>query len=165
MAKKQDTGNNKKKFLIFWGVILFPFLMFFVVMWGAKTGNLGFDELPSLEELENPKSNLASEIITAAGVVIGKYFKENRTNVKYEELSPYLVDALIATEDERYRSHSGIDFRGLVRAVVNLGGAGGASTITQQLAKQFFTYSPRLEIFSAAFSPKSLTSFSEPCLK
>lgn len=107
-------------------------------MWGAKTGSLGFDPLPSLEELENPKSNLASEIYTADGKMIGKYFKENRVNVRYDELSPYLVDALIATEDERYRSHSGIDFRGLVRAVVKLGKAGGASTITQQLAKMMF---------------------------
>lgn len=138
MAKNKNTSGNKKKILIFWIIVLFPFLLFYIVMWGAKTGSLGFDPLPSLEELENPKSNLASEIITADGKVIGKYFKENRTNIKYEELSPYLVDALIATEDERYRSHSGIDFRGLVRAVVNMGGAGGASTITQQLAKMMF---------------------------
>ncbi len=109
-------------------------------MWGAKTGNLGFDPLPSLEELENPTSNLASEIITSDGKLLGKYFKENRTNIKYEDLSPYLVDALIATEDERYRDHSGIDFRGLVRAVIHFGSAGGASTITQQLAKMMFKH-------------------------
>lgn len=138
MTKQQNKPKKKRKILIFWCIILFPFLMFFVVMWGAKTGSLGFAPLPSLEELENPKSNLASEVITSDGKVMGKYFKENRTNVKYEELSPYLVDALIATEDERYREHSGIDFRGLVRAVVNLGSAGGASTITQQLAKMMF---------------------------
>jgi len=138
MAKTQEQPNNKKKILIFWMIVLLPILLFFVVMWGAKTGTLGFNELPSLEELENPKSNLASEVITSDGKIIGKYFKENRTNIKYEELSPYLVDALIATEDERYREHSGIDFRGLVRAVVNMGSAGGASTITQQLAKMMF---------------------------
>jgi len=109
-------------------------------MWGAKNGTLGFESLPDIEELENPKSNLASEIITSDGKVIGKYFLQNRTNVKYEELSPFLVDALIATEDERYRTHSGIDFRGLVRAVANLGSAGGASTITQQLAKMMFEH-------------------------
>ena len=78
MAKKQHTKNNKKKALIFWSIVLFPFLMFFIVMWGAKTGSLGFNELPSLEELENPKSNLASEIITGDGKVIGKYFLQNR---------------------------------------------------------------------------------------
>lgn len=109
-------------------------------MWGAKTGSLGFDPLPSLEELENPKSNLASEIITSDGKVIGKYFLQNRTNVKYEELSPFLVDALIATEDERFRVHSGIDLRGLTRAVFYMGKAGGASTITQQLAKMMFDH-------------------------
>lgn len=138
MAKKQDKPNYKKKLLIFWMIVLLPVLLFFIVMWGAKTGSLGFKPLPSLEELENPKSNLASEVITADGKVIGNYFLQNRTNVKYEELSPYLVDALIATEDERFREHSGIDFRGLVRAVANFGSAGGASTITQQLAKMMF---------------------------
>ncbi len=112
------------------------------MMWGAKAGTLGFDELPDLEELENPKSNLASEIITSDGKMIGKYFLQNRTNVKYEDLSPFLVDALIATEDERYRVHSGIDLRGLVRAVAKLGSAGGASTITQQLAKMMFHEKP-----------------------
>jgi len=119
-------------------MVLIPVLLLFVIMWGAKNGTLGFDSLPDLEELENPKSNLASEIITSDGKVIGKYFFQNRTNVKYEELSPFLVDALIATEDERFREHSGIDFRGLVRAVSKLGKAGGASTITQQLAKMMF---------------------------
>jgi penicillin-binding protein 1A len=140
MAKKQNSNPNVIKWvLLSWVfVVLLPFLVFFITMWAAKTGSLGFDPLPSLEELENPKSNLASEIFTADGKMIGKYFKENRTNVKFEELSPFLVDALIATEDERFRSHSGIDFRGLMRAVVNLGSAGGASTITQQLAKMMF---------------------------
>ena len=140
MAKKQDSKPNVIKWvLLTWVfVVVLPFLVFFITMWAAKTGSLGFDPLPSLEELENPKSNLASEIFTADGKMIGKYFKENRTNVKFEELSPFLVDALIATEDERFRSHSGIDFRGLMRAVVNLGSAGGASTITQQLAKMKF---------------------------
>ena len=140
MAKKQNSNPNVIKWvLLSWVfVVLLPFLVFFITMWAAKTGSLGFDPLPSLEELENPKSNLASEIFTADGKMIGKYFKENRTNVKYDDLSPFLVDALIATEDERFRSHSGIDFRGLMRAVVNLGSAGGASTITQQLAKMMF---------------------------
>ncbi len=134
--------NNKPKLLkwtlIFWGVILLPVALLYITMWGAKTGSLGFDPLPDLTELENPKSNLASEIITSDNEVIGKYFLQNRTNVEFEELSPFLVDALIATEDERYSEHSGIDFKGLVRAVVNMGAAGGASTITQQLAKMMF---------------------------
>ena len=135
-----STSTNQKKIIIsFWGLfVVLPIFMFFVIMLCAKTGSLGFEDLPSLQELENPKSNLASEIITTDGKLLGKYFKENRTNVKYGELSPYLISALIATEDERFLNHSGIDFRGLVRAVVNLGSAGGASTITQQLAKMMF---------------------------
>ena len=114
------------------------FLMFLFVMLCAGNGWLGFQPLPSFEELENPKSNLASEIISADGKTLGRYFKENRVNIRYSDLSPHLITALVATEDERFYNHSGIDFRGLVRAVVKLGKAGGASTITQQLAKMLF---------------------------
>jgi penicillin-binding protein 1A len=139
LTKKQHTAtNNKKWILIFWGLILLMLLSFYVLMWAAKTGAYPFEPMPDLTELENPKSNLASEIITSDGKVIGKYFLQNRTNIRFEDLSPHLVDALIATEDERYREHSGIDLRGLIRAVVNMGSAGGASTITQQLAKMMF---------------------------
>jgi len=139
MGKKNHTPVNTKKWIaFFWAAVFIPILLLYIIMWAAKTGSLGFDSLPDLTELENPKSNLASEIITADGKVIGKYFLQNRTNINYEDLSPHLVNALIATEDERYRTHSGIDFRGLVRAVINMGSAGGASTITQQLAKMMF---------------------------
>jgi penicillin-binding protein 1A len=136
--EKNKKKSTRKNALIFWGIIFMPFLLVFLMMFGAKTGSLGFDDLPDLTELENPKSNLASEIITSDKQLIGKYFLQNRTNVNYSDLSPFLIDALIATEDERYRDHSGIDFRGLIRAVVKLGRAGGASTITQQLAKMMF---------------------------
>ncbi|MDT8413471.1 MAG: transglycosylase domain-containing protein [Vicingaceae bacterium] len=126
---------------MFWLLVILPFLFIYILFLGAKNGTLSFDPLPDLTELENPTSNLASEIITADGKVIGKYFKENRTNITYEELSPYIIDALIATEDERFHNHSGIDFRGLLRAVAKMGKAGGASTITQQLAKMMFEHS------------------------
>ena len=99
----------------------------------------GFGALPSFEDLENPQSNLATEVISADGVTIGKYAKENRTPITYKELPQNLVNALIATEDERFYEHSGIDFRGTARAVIKLGSGGGASTITQQLAKNLFT--------------------------
>ncbi len=138
MGKQPNKKSNKKKIIIFWCLIVSPVFLFLIVMWAANSGSLGFKPLPSLEELENPKSNLASEIITADGKVIGKYFLQNRTNVKYGDLSPHLVDALIATEDARFENHSGIDFRGLMRAVIYMGSAGGASTITQQLAKMMF---------------------------
>jgi len=138
LAKQTNNNSRRKKIFIFWMVMASPVLLLTILLFGAKTGTLGFDPLPSLEEIENPTSNLASEIITADGKLLGKYFKENRTNIKYQDLSPFLIDALIATEDERFREHSGIDFRGLVRAVTKLGRAGGASTITQQLAKMMF---------------------------
>ena len=97
-------------------------------------------DLPSFEELENPKSKLASQVLTADGVMLGRYFTENRVNVNYQDLPPHLEEALIATEDERYYEHSGIDGRALGRvAVKNVllqqRSAGGGSTLTQQLAK------------------------------
>ncbi|MDX1939856.1 MAG: transglycosylase domain-containing protein [Saprospiraceae bacterium] len=105
---------------------------------------LSFTNLPSVEQLENPKSELASQVIANNGEVFGRYYTENRVPVPYDSLSPNLIRALISTEDERYYSHSGIDFRALARAVVKtfiLGqsSSGGASTITQQLAKLLFT--------------------------
>jgi penicillin-binding protein 1A len=104
-------------------------------------------DLPTFEELENPKSNLASEVYAANGEVLGRYYYENRVPVTFEELSPYIEQALISTEDERYFKHSGIDFEGLVRVALKTGllrnrSAGGASTITQQLAKMLFTEKP-----------------------
>lgn len=108
---------------------------------------LSYSDLPSFEELENPKNNLASEVYASNGEVLGRYFIENRVPVDYEQISDHVINALIATEDERYLSHAGIDFRGLGRAGVKtvlLGdsNAGGASTITQQLAKMLFTKTP-----------------------
>lgn len=95
--------------------------------------------MPKFEELENPETNLATEIFSADGETLGKYYSENRTPIKYEDLPDHLVQALVATEDERFYEHSGIDARGTMRAAVYLGERGGASTITQQLAKQLFT--------------------------
>ncbi|GGB77901.1 penicillin-binding protein 1A [Flavobacterium suaedae] len=97
-----------------------------------------FGKLPSFEQLENPEYNIATEIISSDGVTIGKFFAENRTPVKYSDLPQNLVNALVATEDERFFEHSGIDARGTIRAVANLGRNGGASTVTQQLAKNLF---------------------------
>ncbi|MCB0566619.1 MAG: penicillin-binding protein [Phaeodactylibacter sp.] len=123
-------------------------------MWYISLGSLGaillsflilsFTNLPSVEQLENPKSEEASQIFAANGEVIGRYYTENRVPVSYSELSPNLVNALIATEDERYREHSGIDFTALGRVAIKtvlMGqrSSGGASTITQQLAKLLFT--------------------------
>jgi penicillin-binding protein 1A len=134
--KKQQT-QFKKYIKWFWGIFLGGFAFVFLLFIIAALG--GFGSLPSFQDLENPQSNLATEVISADGVTIGKYAKENRTPIKFKEIPQNLVHALIATEDERFYEHSGIDFRGTARAVVKLGSGGGASTITQQLAKNLFT--------------------------
>ena len=101
-----------------------------------------FGELPTFEQLENPENNLASEIFTEDNQLLGKYYIANRSFIYFEDLSPYVVHALIATEDIRFEKHSGIDVRGLFRVMLKtiLGGqnAGGGSTLTQQLAKNLF---------------------------
>ncbi len=137
MAKQTNNTDYKKYikwfWISFWGGILLIVLIFFL----ASKGFLGY--MPDFEVLENPKSNLSTQIISEDGKVIGKfYLRENRTPVRYDELSPYLPQALIATEDERYYSHSGIDFKSLIRAIAFLGTKGGGSTITQQLSKLLF---------------------------
>ena len=104
----------------------------------ASAGLLG--TMPDFRQLENPKTNLATQIISADNTVLGKfYFNDNRTPISYDEIPSSMIDALIATEDERFYSHSGIDFKGTARALFYLGSKGGGSTITQQLARQLFT--------------------------
>ena len=137
MAEKK-TISFSKYIKWFWSIVLGGFLficfMFLLASWGV------FGALPSFEELENPKSDLATEVISADGKTLGKYYvKANRTPILYKDLPENLIQALVATEDERFYEHSGIDFRGLARAVSKLGAGGGASTITQQLAKNLFT--------------------------
>ena len=131
-------GNNSKRHIkTFWKLFsLGLFLIFFIFLlasWGI------FGDLPDETSLENPEKNLATLIISSDGVTLGKFYKENRTPVQFEELPEHLINALIATEDVRFYNHSGIDARGTVRAFAFLGNRGGASTITQQLAKLFFT--------------------------
>lgn len=94
-----------------------------------------FGKMPSLRELENPEADLASEVISADGLLMGKYYAENRSEVKYQEISPNVINALIATEDERFYDHSGIDAEAVARVMFTMGSQGGGSTITQQLAK------------------------------
>ncbi|ALJ05532.1 penicillin-binding protein [Pseudalgibacter alginicilyticus] len=138
-TKKQttETQNFSKYIRGFWilflGGVLSIVLIFLLASWGV------FGDMPDHTVLENPKTNLASEIISSDGQTLGKfYFNDNRTPVSYDELPQDLIDALIATEDVRFHSHSGIDARGTLRAALTLGGGGGASTISQQLAKQLF---------------------------
>ena len=133
----------KQKIFSLWLLILSPIILLTVTLYLTSIGTFG--ELPTFEELESPKSNLATEIISSDGVVLGKYFFENRSNIKYNDLTPNLVNALLSTEDIRFRDHSGIDVRALLRAIKGVAtgsNSGGASTITQQLAKMLFTEKP-----------------------
>lgn len=123
----------KKSVKILWRLFLFGILAVVLLFMAINFGMFG--KMPSLKELENPEASLASEVISADGVPMGKYYQENRSEVKYSEISPNIVHALIATEDERFYEHSGIDAQALARAVKSLGKDGGGSTITQQLAK------------------------------
>ena len=143
MAKKKIT-SFKKYLKWFWGIILGGFTLVLVLFLYTAWDPLY--ALPSFEELENPQTNLATEVISIDGKTIGKYAKENRTPIKFKELSTNLVNALVATEDERFYEHSGIDFKGTARAVLKPG-SGGASTITQQLAKMLFTGRASKNIF------------------
>ena len=129
--------------MVFTGIISFT-LFVFMVSWGW------FGELPPLEELENPKTYLASEVYAEDGVLLGKYYLQNRSNTTFDELSPNLVNALIATEDVRFYDHSGIDFRRFTSAVLFLGKRGGASTVTQQLAKNLFPRKKFNNVFNKA---------------
>ncbi|MES2431857.1 MAG: transglycosylase domain-containing protein [Bacteroidota bacterium] len=114
---------------VFFGGLLFVILIFVCANFGL------FGKMPSLHDLENPEADLASEVYSSDGKLMGKYYAENRSEVKYHEISPNAIKALIATEDERFRDHSGIDARAFARAIFSLGSQGGGSTITQQLAK------------------------------
>ena len=129
----KDIAYYQKKFWKIFFIGLGTLALFFLfASWGI------FGSMPSFEDLENPDSNLATEIISADGVVIGKYFQKNRSQLKYSDLPKNLVQALVATEDARFYEHSGIDARGTLRAISSLGTSGGASTLSQQLAKQLF---------------------------
>lgn len=124
-----------------WRTFFIAAVFFYLFFIGVSLGMLG--TIPSFQQLENPSNNLASEIYSSDQELLGKFYVENRTNVEYQQLSPFIVQALIATEDVRFERHSGVDVRGLFRVFVKTiaGGnrsSGGGSTITQQLAKNLY---------------------------
>ena len=142
------TDDTRKKCVKwFWIIVSVPVLMVLIMLllvWA-------FADIPSFEELENPESKLATEVIADDGQVLTTFHIENRSYVSYEELSPYLVQAAVATEDIRFYKHSGIDFQSLGRVLVKTllmgdSGQGGGSTITQQLAKTLY---PRADVSSS----------------
>ena len=130
----------KKVLIWFWSIFALGLMSVILIFWLITNGVLGY--LPPLDELQNPRNKFATEIISSDMQLLGRYYRqENRVGVNYEDISPNMINALIATEDARYYSHTGIDFKSLLRAIIKMGKAGGGSTITQQLAKQL--WSPR----------------------
>ncbi|MEO6669083.1 MAG: transglycosylase domain-containing protein [Ferruginibacter sp.] len=123
------TRSVKVLWLVFFGGIVFLVLFFMAINFGL------FGKMPSVQQLENPEADLASEIISSDGKLMGKYYSENRSEIKYNEISPNIIHALIATEDQHFYDHSGIDAKAVARAIIKLGTDGGGSPITQQLAK------------------------------
>jgi penicillin-binding protein 1A len=157
--KTNNTGLNeeeKRKYTkIFWGISLFPFLF--------VTGLIllqSESSLPPVSMLDNPPELQASLIIAKKSVredtIIGSFWQVNRTSAKYRDISPYVFDALISTEDERFIDHSGVDFRAIARSFSSFGRAGGASTISQQLAKLLFTLKQREDEELAKASGESI---------
>jgi len=134
--KKKKKVSRKLIFLL-WVIGLLPVIGLSAILYFASKS-----DLPDTVALANPKTNLATQVISADGKVLGRFYLENRTNVNYEDISPYIIQGLVATEDERFYEHAGIDLRGTARAAIYLGKKGGASTITQQLAKMLFTEVP-----------------------
>ncbi len=147
--KQKGIPKKYKPFYYgFWAIFIFGIFSVFTIFYSASTGKLG--EMPDFRQLENPNTNLATQIISSDNKILGKFhFGENRTPIEYNQIPKNLIDALIATEDERFYSHSGIDFKATVRAVVYLNKRGGASTISQQLARQLFVGVRSKNIFEA----------------
>ncbi len=149
--KEEIAPENKSKkragrlIWIFW--ISFLSILVGTILFFTGISLEWFGPMPSFAELENPRSNLASEVYSADGVLLGKYYIENRSNVHYQDLSPHLVHALLATEDIRFYEHAGVDPRATFRVaygVLTGNHKGGGSTITQQLAKNLFPRGERL---------------------
>lgn len=134
--------------VLFWALFITGVIIAVAIFTAIANGSIGY--MPPVEQLENPIDKFASQIVSSDGKILGRYANsmENRVSINYEDLSPDLVKALVATEDIRFARHSGIDAKGLFRAIIKRGlllqkSAGGGSTITQQLAKQL--YSPSAE--------------------
>ena len=126
----------KNKYFRYFTIFIYLVIVFFCALQLNFLWLFGYS--PSYADIRKPAQRVGSELYTADGVLIGRYFKENRTPVDFNQISPSIINALIATEDVRFYKHSGIDIQAVGRAVVGLGQDGGASTITQQLAKNLY---------------------------
>jgi penicillin-binding protein 1A len=137
----QNANKNLLYKRIFWILFILPFVVIATIFFLISIGKLGF--MPTFEDLENPQNYIATEVISEDANILGTFYYQNRAFVNYNQISPNMINALVATEDIRYFKHSGIDFRGLARVLfktilLHSSGSGGGSTITQQLAKNLF---------------------------
>src|SRR6478736_6145584 len=137
VKKKTTKSGVKKSVSILWKTFFILIGVGLLIIVAADFGLLG--KMPSIEELQNPSASLASQVYADDGTLMGKYYLQDRVNVKYADISKYAIQALVSTEDERFYDHSGIDPRSVGRAVFFLGSQGGGSTITMQTAKNLFT--------------------------
>lgn len=137
MGKPKEEKKGRKRLIKFiWAFFLISMTSFFILIMMINAGWLGY--MPSMKELENPKSAISSEVYANNGEIIGRYFVQDRSTSDYKEISQNVFNALIATEDARFYEHSGVDGIAIIRAVAKMGKAGGGSTISQQLAKNLF---------------------------
>ena len=135
MAQEKEKKKRNYRKQIIWTAVVLTGPVWGLTVLLSLTSMGVFGELPNIAQIANPDTKLATEIITEDGETLGTFFRENRTAATFDELSPWLGKALVATEDERFYSHSGVDAKALARAVAYLGSKGGGSTLTQQLAK------------------------------
>jgi penicillin-binding protein 1A len=135
--KKKNKSGIKRSVKMLWSLFFIGLGLGVLIIIAADFGWLG--KMPSIEELQNPSASLASQLYADDGTLMGKYYLQDRVNVKYNDISKYAIEALVATEDERFYDHSGIDPKSVARAIFFLGSQGGGSTITMQTAKNLFT--------------------------
>jgi penicillin-binding protein 1A len=135
MAQEIEKKKRNYRKQIIWTAVVLTGPVWGLTLLLSLTSMGVFGDLPNIAQIANPDTKLATEIITEDGETLGTFYRENRTAATFEELSPWLGKALVATEDERFYSHSGVDAKALARAVAYLGSKGGGSTLTQQLAK------------------------------
>ncbi len=150
-VRTDKPGGRYKIFVrIFWALVILPLLLLLFLTLGTTSGLFG--KLPTFDELENPQTSLATEVYSSDGQILGKYYVQNRSQAQYKDISPYVIKGLVATEDARFFSHSGVDLRSLFRVFFKtfLGhesSSGGGSTITQQLAKMLFPREKKMSKF------------------
>lgn len=144
-ATKNESSFKGKLIRILWVIFGIGVLVFLLMITAINAGWMGY--MPSMRELENPNSSLASDLYAIDGELVGRYYVQDRSTSDYDDISQNVFNALIATEDSRFYNHSGVDGKAVMRAVLLLGKEGGGSTITQQLAKNLFPRENRSKLY------------------